>query len=68
MRWCRPANGTLSGVAPNLTYTPNANYNGPDSFAFFAADGQSVSALATVTITVTPVNDPPVFVRAPTRR
>ena len=27
-----PAHGTLSGTAPNLTYTPAANYNGPDSF------------------------------------
>ncbi|HET6473620.1 MAG TPA: Ig-like domain-containing protein, partial [Pseudomonadales bacterium] len=29
-----PTNGTLSGTAPNLTYTPGANFNGTDSFAF----------------------------------
>jgi VCBS repeat-containing protein len=55
----QPAHGTLSGVAPNLIYTPAANYNGPDSFTFLANDGQTNSAVATVSITVTPVNDPP---------
>jgi uncharacterized protein (TIGR03437 family) len=54
-----PANGTLSGTAPNLTYTPNANYNGADSFTFKVNDGQLDSATATVSITVTPVNDVP---------
>ena len=34
-----PANGTLSGTAPNLTYTPAANYNGADSFTFKVNDG-----------------------------
>ena len=55
-----PTNGTLSGTAPNLTYTPNANYNGPDSFTFKANDGTEDSNTATVSITVTPVNDAPV--------
>jgi hypothetical protein len=54
-----PAHGTLSGVAPNLTYTPAPNYFGPDSFAFTANDGLATSAPASVSITVTPVNDPP---------
>jgi VCBS repeat-containing protein len=49
----------LSGTAPNLTYTPAANYNGTDSFTFVANDGQTNSAIATVSITVIPVNDPP---------
>src|SRR5205807_1052786 len=56
----QPAHGTLTGTAPNLTYTPAANYNGPDSFTFKANDGTVNSSVATVTITVTPVNDPPV--------
>jgi len=56
----QPAHGTLSGAAPNLTYTPAANYNGPDSFTFIASDGVANSAPATVSITVTPVNDAPV--------
>ena len=55
-----PAHGTLSGTAPNLTYTPAPDYNGPDSFTFTVADGSLVSATATVSITVTAVDDPPV--------
>src|SRR5205823_9996627 len=55
-----PAHGTLSGTAPTLTYTPAANYNGPDSFTFTANDGELNSNIATVTITVTAVNDAPV--------
>jgi len=56
----QPSHGTLSGVAPNVTYTPAANYNGPDSFTFKANDGTADSNVATVTITVSPVNDAPV--------
>ena len=55
-----PANGVLTGIVPNLIYTPNANYFGPDSFTFKVNDGVSDSNIATVSITVTPVNDPPV--------
>ncbi len=55
-----PSHGTLSGTAPNLTYRPAANYSGPDSFTFVANDGTVDSAPAVVSITVTPVNDPPV--------
>ncbi|MBJ7396695.1 MAG: tandem-95 repeat protein, partial [Akkermansiaceae bacterium] len=54
-----PAHGTLSGTAPNVTYTPTANYNGADSFTFKANDGTVDSAVATVTLNVTPVNDAP---------
>ena len=60
-----PANGALSGTAPNLTYTPTANYNGADSFTFKANDGLLDSAAATVTITLSPVNDAPVFTVSP---
>jgi MYXO-CTERM domain-containing protein len=55
-----PAHGTLSGSAPNLTYLPSANYNGTDSFTFRVNDGTFNSSTATVSITVTPVNDAPV--------
>jgi len=55
-----PAKGALSGTAPNLTYRPNANVNGSDSFTYRTSDGVLNSALATVSITITPVNDGPV--------
>lgn len=56
----QPVNGTLSGSAPNVTYTPTADYNGSDSFTFRVSDGQTNSATATVNISITPVNDAPV--------
>ena len=56
----QPSNGTLTGTAPNLTYTPNADYNGDDSFTFRVNDGTVDSEPATVSITVTAVNDLPV--------
>ncbi|MDP9353164.1 MAG: Ig-like domain-containing protein, partial [Chloroflexota bacterium] len=56
-----PAHGTLSAISGNrLTYTPRANYNGSDSFTFRASDGKLVSNTATVSITITAVNDAPV--------
>ena len=55
-----PANGVLSGTAPNLTYTPNTDFNGSDRFTFRVNDGNVNSNIATVSITVTPVNDAPV--------
>src|SRR5207247_664567 len=55
-----PMHGSLSGTAPNVTYLSAANYNGPDSFTFKANDGTADSNIATVTISVTAVNDAPV--------
>ena len=55
-----PSHGTLSGTAPDLTYTPDGDYNGPDSFAFVANDGQDDSMPATVEIAVIPANDAPI--------
>merc|ERR1712096_87485 len=43
-----PTKGVLSGEAPNLVYTPNANFNGSDSFTFKVNDGKTDSAEATV--------------------
>ena len=54
-----PAHGILSGTAANRTYTPSANFNGSDSFTFVANDGNSDSAPATISLTVTPVADAP---------
>ena len=56
----QPSHGQLSGTAPDLTYRPNANYYGSDSFSFQASDGVVSSSLATVTITIQSVNDAPV--------
>ncbi|MFM8348405.1 MAG: Ig-like domain-containing protein, partial [Bacteroidota bacterium] len=56
----QPAHGTLTGTVPNITYTPNLNYNGPDSFTFQGFDGAAFSATGTISITVNPVNDTPV--------
>ncbi|HIF5991354.1 TPA: tandem-95 repeat protein [Vibrio parahaemolyticus] len=55
-----PANGTVS-VDPDgsVTYTPNDNYHGTDSFTYIVTSG-GVSESTTVSVDVTPVNDAPV--------
>ncbi|MBE8190151.1 MAG: cadherin-like domain-containing protein, partial [Candidatus Thioglobus sp.] len=55
----QPTNGSITGSDSSRTYTPNANFNGTDAFAFTAADDNLTSTPATITITVTPVNDAP---------
>lgn len=69
--WTLPQSGTLSqsGTAittvpfnltgPVVTYVPNSNFNGSDSFTFKAADYLHDSGEGVVTIAVTPVNDAP---------
>ena len=47
-----PANGTLTGDAPMLTYTPNADFYGVDTFTFVVSDGALTSAPATVRLRV----------------
>ncbi len=47
--------------AKTVTYRPNLNYNGPDSFIYRVSDSQFYD-LGTISITVTPVNDPPTSV------
>mgnify|MGYP000247609416 CR=1 FL=1 len=50
-------------VTGEVTYTPDQDYNGPDSFAYTVQDSQgNTSNPATVSITVEPVPDPPVAV------
>ena len=59
-----PSHGTISGSNDQLTYTPDLNYNGPDSFEFEVSDGGSTST-ATVNISVASVNDAPVLAAIP---
>lgn len=62
-----PSNGTLSAftvinsTTSTVVYTPNADFNGNDSFTFTANDGQVNSAPASANVTITAVNDAPTF-------
>jgi hypothetical protein len=63
-----PQHGTL-GTLPaantggNVTYTPQANYNGSDSFTYRICDQQNLcsSTVNSVNITITSTNDAPVL-------
>ena len=57
----QPAHGVVT-LNPNgsFTYSPNPDYNGPDSFVYGVSDGNGGTATGTVNLTVNPVNDPPV--------
>jgi hypothetical protein len=55
------AHGTVACLGTGTCqYTPNANYNGPDGFDYTVSDGNGGTDTGHVSITVTPVNDPPV--------
>ncbi len=60
------SNGTASasgtGTAIAINYTPNANYNGSDSFVVRVSDGFGGTDTITVNVTIDPVNDAPVAV------
>ncbi|MBN1933907.1 MAG: cadherin-like domain-containing protein, partial [Anaerolineae bacterium] len=49
----------------SLTYTPTLDFNGVVTFTYYAYDGELASNTATVTLTITPVNDAPAFTSAP---
>ncbi|WP_390903733.1 putative Ig domain-containing protein [Shewanella seohaensis] len=55
----QPASGTLEQHGSVWLYTPEKDFNGTDSINFIAKDAELSSEPATVTITVTPVNDDP---------
>ena len=58
-----PAHGTVTMSANGtFTYTPAANYNGPDQFTYKLCDCDGDCANATVNITVNPVDDMPIAV------
>jgi hypothetical protein len=54
-------NGTPGSTADDfLVYTPNADFNGADSFTYTVTSG-GVTETATVNVTVNPINDAPVL-------
>lgn len=53
--------GAVAISGTGVVYTPNANANGSDTFTYVASDG-TLTAMGTVTVTITPVNDPPVAI------
>ena len=64
----RPDNGTAAVEADNtVTYTPDANYHGIDTFTYRTSDGFH-SDVATVRVEVEPVNDAPMFGSAVVQR
>ena len=61
-----PSNGSVSinALTGEITYTPDADFNGTDTFIYLVCDDgtplPSLCDTAVVTVTITPVNDPPV--------
>ena len=51
--------GVISLSSNIITYTPQENYNGTDTFSFKASDGSNDSNVSTVMITINTVNDAP---------
>ena len=56
------SNGSVVCAGVSCTYTPAANFNGSDSFSYTASDGNGGTDSATVSVTVSAVNDPPTAV------
>ena len=50
--FANPAHGSISGTAPILTYTPQTEYLGPDSFTYQVDDGKGGTATAIVSINI----------------
>ena len=59
-----PANGSVdyNSDGTRLEYTPNSGFSGTDSFEYMIEDGTGLTHTATVTVTVNPINDPPIAV------
>jgi VCBS repeat-containing protein len=56
------SNGNVANNVTNVTYTPNANWFGSDTFTYTITDGNGGFDTATVSLTVNSINDPPVAV------
>ena len=61
----QPSNGVVSLENGLATYTPNNNYNGQDSFSFYAFDGVLNSNISIISIDITAVNDGPIITSFP---
>ena len=55
----RAEHGTVVLEGNRVTYTPDPDYSGPDSFNYIVETVDGLTASATVNVTVTPVQDPP---------
>ncbi|WP_224360512.1 Ig-like domain-containing protein [Hyalangium versicolor] len=55
----QPVGGTVTFTASNVSFTPTPNFFGSTTFTYTVSDGNGGTAVALVTMTVTPVNDPP---------
>ena len=53
------ASGSVTNNGSNVTYTPNPDFNGTDSFTYTISDGNGGTDTATVNVTISPANDPP---------
>lgn len=62
-----PANGRFLRQGESYYYEPAPDFEGEDTFTYAATDGKLTSEPQPVTITVTPVNDPPRFTEDETR-
>ncbi len=60
-----PDNGTASYTANSVTYQPDSNYNGQDSFVYTVSDASGATSTATVFITIRPLNDAPKISKYP---
>ncbi len=55
-----PSHGVAALNGSTVTYTPNSNFNGTDTFTFTASDAEGASLPATVSISIGAINDAPV--------
>ncbi len=61
----QPIKGVVSNLTStgSFTYTPNSNESGVDTFSYQVNDGSNNSNIATITLNITPINDPPSFAK-----
>jgi len=60
-----PEFGSISLSSGIATYSPVSNFNGQDSFTFYAFDGEESSNISTVSLEVLPINDGPIIISQP---